>query len=325
MKPAPADIAARPARHAAGDQGTRAATPAVAKILREIYSGEPARLQPLALTLRLVAWQAWRRLLRRPMTFKTITGSRLVLLPGASDSLSGFWYSRIPDFEELIFALHLLRPEDSFVDVGANQGGWSLTVAGMGARVTAFEPVPVTFRRLLANIAANSPEIGQRIKAMPFGLGEFAGKARFTAGLDAGNHLIGDQGTELGESVLVEMGRMDDFLASESPVLIKIDVEGQELAVLRGARAVLNKPSMAAVIVETFRPANGGKPQLIALESLLRERGFSPVAYDPRKRELRPLVGPFEGAQNTIYVRDHSAVMIRLKQAMPVRALGTAF
>jgi FkbM family methyltransferase len=307
------------------DPGVARTLPGISKVLREIYAGESGRRQPLALTLRLLAWQLWRRLVRRPMRFTTVTGSRLRLLPGASDSLSGFWYDQVPDFEELMFALHLLRPGDLFVDVGANQGGWSLTVAGMGARVMAFEPIPVTHQRLLGNIAVNSPAIRHRIRAMPFALGESARTALFTSGLDAGNHLIGEQDGEANERVSVEVGRMDDFLDREIPVLIKIDVEGQEVAVLRGGRAVLARDSLAAVIVETFRPANFGGPALVALEGILGEFGFNPMSYDPAKRILRPLLKPFEGSQNTIYVRDADATAMRLKQAKPLRAVGTAF
>src|SRR5580658_4554888 len=146
--------------------------PSAREIVKRILDSEAGRFQPCSVLLRFARWQLWRRTLRKPMRFRTLTGPSLRLLPNASDSLSGFWYYGLPDFEELAFMLHLLGSNDLFVDVGANQGGWSLAAAGRGARVFAFEPVPLTFERLNENIAENPAEIKQRIRAFPLGLGE---------------------------------------------------------------------------------------------------------------------------------------------------------
>src|SRR5207302_1817218 len=51
------------------------------------------------------------------------------------------------------------RPGDSFVDVGANIGLWTLVAAstvGSEGEVFSFEPNPVTFRKLIANITRNA-------------------------------------------------------------------------------------------------------------------------------------------------------------------------
>jgi FkbM family methyltransferase len=214
------------------------------------------------------------------MTFRVLTGARVRLLPDASDSLSGFWYHEIPDFEEMCFVLHLLRPGELFVDVGANQGGWALTLAGMGARVIAFEPVPLTFQRLRANVNRNALPIAQLVHAIPCALGEKKQQVKFTSNLDAGNRRI-EGSEERNGSIVVDLERADSVLRRENPVAIKIDVEGEELGVLKGAREILSSPSLLALIVETFRPQNSRHPALIALEGLLNQYGFLPVAYDP--------------------------------------------
>jgi FkbM family methyltransferase len=295
------------------------------KVLREIFSGEAAARQPLRLALRFAKWQAWRRILRRPMPFRTLTGARLALLPGASGSLSGFWYQEAPDFEEIMFALHLVRPGDLFVDVGANQGGWSLSLAGAGARVLAFEPIPVTRGRLVANLAMNEPGIRSAVRVVADALGSEPGHARFTAGLDAGNHILRGDGESAADTVDVRIETLDAHLGDERPVLIKIDVEGEELGVLQGARASLERPSLAALIIETFRPSNHARPELVALEALLGDSGFQPMAYDPRTRLLRALREPSEGGQNTLYVRNPSSVSERLRSAPAVAALGRSY
>jgi FkbM family methyltransferase len=258
------------------------------------------------------------------MRFKILTGPTLRLLPNASGSLSGFWYLELPDFEELAFTLHLLRDRDLFVDVGANQGGWSLAAAGRGARVFAFEPVPLTRERLNANISCNTAEIGGRIRVFSCGLSSEAARVKFTADFDAGNHRIGEESSPVVNAIDVDLERADNVLLGESPVMLKIDVEGEELHVLMGAQAVLSAPSLVAVVMETFRPQNYADPALIAAEAILGEHGFTPMTYLPKERRLEPLVESSDGTQNTIYVRSLDAVSARLRNAPPLLAFGTS-
>ena len=290
--------------------------------MKRVLATEAGRRQPCQVLARLAGWQLWRRSLRRPMAFETVTGAKLRLLPGASEALSGFWYHQLPEFNELVFALHLLRRDDLFVDIGANQGGWSLLAAGHGARVFAFEPVPLSCDRLRANLDANSAAISRRIQVFPVGLGAQSGQVRFTSSLDSTNHRIADWDEPGSDAIVVQMVRADDVLRDEAPVLIRLDVEGDERAVLEGARATLAKPSLCAVVMETFRHANFSRPPLMAAEAILREYEFLPVAYDPWKRELWPLLRPSDGSQNTIYVREPVGVRAWLRASAPVSALG---
>lgn len=296
----------------------------VYKVIKDMSGSEAARKSPLAVAGRVLYWQLWRRLFRRPMGFTTVTGTTLLLLPKASDSLAGFWYNQVPDFEEMMFALHLLRDGDLFVDVGANQGGWSLTVAGVSARVIAFEPVPLTRERFLQNVRLNTPGPGARIGVQPFGLSDSERTVSFTDGLDAGNHELGEGNAIAGlQTVTVEVKRADSLLKAEHPTLMKIDVEGGELGVLRGSLETLQKPSLTAIIMETFRPHNFRSEKLIASESLLRAHGFLPMAYDPYARRLSELLSPADGGQNTIYVRNRSEVENRLKRGQKVKFCGS--
>ena len=258
------------------------------------------------------------------MRFRTLTGTSLRLLPNASDSLSGFWYLELPDFEELAFTLHLLGPGDLFVDVGANQGGWSLAAAGRGARVFSFEPAPLTCERLRANIADNPIEVRQRMRVFPCGLSDEVGRVTFTTNLDSGNHRVRKQSDAEFGSATVDFDRADNLLRGENPVVLKIDVEGEELGVLKGAGDVLSAPSLAAVVMETFRPQDFADPDLVESEAILREHDFIPVGYNPWSRDIAPLVKPGDGAQNTIYVRSQDAVLVRLRKAPPLRAFGKA-
>lgn len=148
-----------------------------------------------------------------------------------------------------------VRPGDSFCDVGANIGLYSLVAADrVGPRgvVYAFEPHPANFLSLLANIAANGYE--ERVRALSCALNDANGWFDFHYhALGAGSSIsqlgraIDDEGkafkpvySELKCGVtldeLVERG------AIRPPDHVKIDVDGNEALVLEGMRSLLRSP-----------------------------------------------------------------------------------
>jgi hypothetical protein len=156
----------------------------------------------------------------------------------------------------------------------------------------------------------------------PLGLGDRNGDATFIADLDTGNRLVSSGEETSRKTVTIRIERTDDALRSADPRLIKVDVEGAELAFLRGRRETLAKPHLCALVMETFRPTNYSSAALIEAETILRGHGFLPMAYRPWNRELVPLSNASDGGQNTIYVRDPIELSKILKRARPIRAFG---
>src|ERR1035437_5920947 len=65
-------------------------------------------------------------------------------------------YTGLHEFNEMGFLLHFLQPGDTFVDVGANIGAYSILASGViGSRTISIEPVPTTFNTLQKNIVLN--------------------------------------------------------------------------------------------------------------------------------------------------------------------------
>jgi FkbM family methyltransferase len=87
---------------------------------------------------------------------------------------NGNYYWGLHEFADMAFVLHYLRPDDLFVDVGANVGSYTLLASGaVGARTIAFEPVPQTLARLRANCDANG--LGTRVDVRAVCVGASAG------------------------------------------------------------------------------------------------------------------------------------------------------
>ena len=127
-------------------------------------------------------------------------------------------------------------------DVGANVGAITLALAKYGgpdARVHAFEPGPPNLQRLRANLELN-PDLAARVEVIPAGVGDEPGELRWGAAPgNPGNALLGAEGTHV-----VPVVTLDGFVRERGIQrldFIKIDVEGMELAVMKGARQTLQQ------------------------------------------------------------------------------------
>eukprot|EP01034_Spumella_vulgaris_P002103 gene2103-2739_t len=79
--------------------------------------------------------------------------------------------------------MHYLRPEDTFVDVGANIGVYSVLASGItGAKSLSFEPIPSTFANLKRNINYNN--LQDRSELYNLGVGDKEETLIFSNSLD---------------------------------------------------------------------------------------------------------------------------------------------
>jgi FkbM family methyltransferase len=118
----------------------------------------------------------------------------------------------------------------TFVDVGAKVGIWSFPLIGKFSKIIGYEPSKQNIECLKANIK-DGVEI--RTKA----LADFVGEADFhQAGKNCGDGKLSRPGAK--SSYTVPVVRLDDECLTEVD-LIKIDVQGWELEVLRGGKELL--------------------------------------------------------------------------------------
>jgi FkbM family methyltransferase len=135
----------------------------------------------------------------------------------------------------------LVRPGDFVVDVGANLGWFSLVMAetvGSSGEVWAVEPMPLILPALKRNLALNE---SLQVRLFEVALGEASGATEIHvfSGLPHGHASVSTLDRQ--DYISHQVGRrtLDDLLGGLVPAFVKVDVEGSELAVLRGARATL--------------------------------------------------------------------------------------
>ncbi len=194
-------------------------------------------------------WRVRWRLTDRPFATRLGNGARVRVPRGASGA--GIYYRGWSEPELTSFLEHHLEPGDVMLDVGAHIGEFTLLAASRGATVHAFEPDPANAALLRANVARN------RLAAVTVheaAVSEHRGEMRFLAHdnptLSAlwTDEPAGGQAAEIVVAVTTL-----DALALPRVDVIKIDTEGAELGVLRGATTLLQRCS--PTIVFEFAPA----------------------------------------------------------------------
>jgi FkbM family methyltransferase len=268
---------------------------------------------------RYLRWQTSSRITSGKISMPFVNKTRLLVRHGMKGA-TGNIYCGLHEFNDMAFVVHTLRPEDLFVDAGANIGSYTILAAGVaGARTVSVEPAPSTFRDLEDNVRHN--DLSPLVQAKNVALGETSGTLHFTSGLDTVNHVVATDESNT-DTVSVSVLPLDELLAGEVPTVMKIDVEGFESAVIRGATKTLASPLLLGILMEL----NGSGTRYGYDEKTLHQQmlklGFSNAAYDPftRRISLQSNAG-----DNSLYVRDIPALQSRLQSAPRTTINGVSF
>ena len=220
--------------------------------------------------------------LRRPRAdvIVDVLGSKMLLSPAECVEGGLLFYPQLYDRNEIAFLRHVLQPNDTFLDVGANVGFYSLIASrlvGDHGRVLAIEADPENFRKLsvnrqlngAANITALHRGVSDRNETLQLGLNNSGNR---------GGHSFLSSG---GPSVDVVCEPLLSLLnaATMPPIRVaKLDIEGFEFRVLRAFFADAAPDLYPQFLIVERNPgilerAGGDVIQL------LKDNG-----YDPRQR-----------------------------------------
>ena len=179
-----------------------------------------------------------------------------------------------------------IKEVSTVFDVGAHLGQTTLYFRKVfpHSQVHSFEPIPQNFTELQRNVAGKD-----RIKVNQKALGSSPGSAFMEIGDSDQTHSIcshsENEPTEATQRTKVELGTIDTYLAKKGIVsidLLKIDVEGYELEVLKGAQNALQSGSIQSILAECdFDPDDNQHTYFNDLWDFLRKENYAFIGlYD---------------------------------------------
>jgi FkbM family methyltransferase len=168
-----------------------------------------------------------------------------------------------------------IRPGEVLYDIGANVGGYSLIALARGAKVVAFEPHHENFRELCRNIGLNRLEANATL--VPVALSDQRGALRNpTFSGAAGQSMTLEEGESGPVSIIAD--RLDDMRQDyqlPAPNHIKIDVDGFELKVLKGAQETFASEQLRTCLIEVdLRAQNLDQDRLRGVCKFFADHGF---------------------------------------------------
>jgi FkbM family methyltransferase len=220
-----------------------------------------------------LAWQVFKRTVGLPLVLTLDNGRSYFAHPKAGNS-AGAIYSRIYEAEYILFLRENIcrDPGAVLLDVGAHTGLVSLLLADAFERAACFEPAPDTFRILETNLLLNRLSTFEPV-AYAVSDKDGSGHLCVTGDFSGENRIQPVSGTN---TIPVRTTTIDGYCRERDLMdkvrLLKVDTEGHELQVLRGARETLRQSSRALLMWE-----NG---DFQAVVSFLRGEGWRVFSVD---------------------------------------------
>ena len=252
---------------------------------------------------RYIRFNTIQKIYPKARVYKWIANLKFYAQIGDAGIVANIYYELF-DYEDSMFLIHHLKDGNLFVDVGANVGHYSLLAAGIcNAEVMAFEPIPSTFSKLNRNVKLN--KLSNKIETYNIGIGEESSYLDFTTNKDVMNSVAQEHDKEI---IRVEVIPLDDLLKDKTPVFLKIDVEGFEYFVLKGATNVLAKESLKYIIIEfNFSSSKFGHTNQEIYE-LLIANDFIPIRYNVENKIINVVNTYNKDKFNTIFIKKNLAI-----------------
>ena len=209
------------------------------------------------------------------------------------------YYLGLAEYEEMAFLIHALKKDEVFVDCGANLGLYTILASKViGANSISFEPHPDTVKKLFDQLEIN--DLKDKVKIISKALGDRIGSVRFSNDKDALRRKVLDNEKKLENFIDVQMTTLDSELENLAQnFILKMDLEGFEFKALEGARNILIKKNLKAIIIENNQTADNN-----LVHKILSEFNFFRIEYFPKNRQIKLSKNNLDKKLNHIYIKD---------------------
>jgi FkbM family methyltransferase len=218
-----------------------------------------------------------------------IDGMR-VLVRADEDVGRDIYFLREFEPQESAFVFENVRESDVCLDIGANIGFYTLGFGKRASRgaVHAFEPAPLNYHVLAVNVLANNLS---NVVMNNCAVGDTNGEVTFCIAEDGAFSSFLDTGRKaITRTAMTRVVSLDSYCSECNLThldILKVDVEGAEPAVLRGAAGLLADPERRPrlVMLELFDPMLRQFGSTIGeVEALMRTYGYEPFVFIKDRR-----------------------------------------
>ena len=268
--------------------------------------------------MRYFAWQISKRLFVSHWDI-SYHGLQLRCHKDSHSASGALYFNGLSDYREMRFIQRYLRRGDTFLDVGANVGIYSLLAAslvGPTGAVHAFEPGALASERLDENIQLNRIET---ITVHRVGLSDQKGSASFAAnGDDCVASLIPASAPAVPDAEQIQCVRLDEYLPNQQFAMAKLDIEGAEPLAIRGAVGHLaaGNPPVMQIEMDGYSKKFGVETHDFIDE--LEHLGYDVGIYDVEENRIDFTKTPWErGVLNVLAVNRlrRNEVLARLRDS----------
>lgn len=227
----------------------------------------------------------WKALPSRYRVFRDRLLDAWVAVDLAQNTARAHYYTgRYCDAATQLLFLKLLRPGDTFIDVGAHYGIHTMLAAravGPTGRVISFEPSSANRAVLQAHLTINHLS---NVRVVPAALSDEPGELTLSGQeVETVFNTLRESPGGSGEIVAVRRGdEAVGMLPSTGRVVIKVDTEGFEYRAIRGFGAILDRPNLALLVEMTDEWLRQTGYSAAALFDMMKQHGLMPHRHEQR-------------------------------------------
>jgi FkbM family methyltransferase len=274
------------------------------KTIEYIWTHPNCKSKKIRSILRFFGWQFYKRLTNKTITIPLTLNIKMYCYPD-SRSAASVLYCGLYDYHEMNFILRFLRREDSFIDIGANVGVYTLLAASQlnASSLYSFEALPKNYNRLLQNLELNGL---QQVRTHQLAISNSQGYVTlYVSDGDSTPSITSHQGKN---TVQVESNTLNNFsktLPLDRLTLGKIDIEGAELLAFQGANLLFEKQIPVVWILEILGKDNQ------ELVNFLHNYGYSLYQYNADTNTLHQIELANKQGNNVLAIADGAIEWVR--------------
>lgn len=252
--------------------------------LKNLLKAEYNKTNTLAAVQRFTYWKFIKALKLNNIRYR-LWGDREIYLN--HDSFQSMWimYNYIVDWEEFHLIKNFTKPEDQVFDIGANMGFYTIWMSkfiGKNGHIHSFEPDEKNFNRLKKNILLNN--LSCVVEANRKAVSNVNEIVNFTSDLDGENHIVTSSA-----ALKIEAIQLDTYAKQRSLSYlsyVKIDVEGFEYFVLKGAEILLAEKRIGILQLEINKSLSNSGASVLDLLDFLTKHEYRLCRYNVEENKL---------------------------------------